>query len=146
MSNDAMQQFNALMQEYVDKSYEELFEIANNSLSVVMDVFNKIAKDGNGAPYVVLFISTTLAIDGRFTELEYKFLNEPLGGNLSYEAAKENVQAHYDDELFDAADKIIDSCPDNLKSVLLMLVTCFAAVDKTITVEEARYIAKLLVK
>ena len=127
MSNDAMQQFNALMQEYVDKSYEELFEIANNSLSVVMDVFNKIAKDGNGAPYVVLFISTTLAIDGRFTELEYKFLNELLGGNLSYEAAKENVQAHYDDELFDAADKIIDSCPDNLKSVLLMLVTCFAA-------------------
>ena len=70
MANDAVAKFNALMQEYVDKSYDELYEIASQSLSVAMDVFNKVAKDGNGAPYVVLFISTVLAMDGKFTELE----------------------------------------------------------------------------
>ena len=58
MANDAVAKFNALMQEYVDKSYDELFEIASQSLSVAMDVFNKVAKDGNGAPYVVLFIAS----------------------------------------------------------------------------------------
>ena len=146
MANEAIEKFNALMQEYVDKSYEELFEIASKSLEISMEVFNKIAKDGNGAPYVVLFISTTLAMDGKFTELEYKFLNDLLGGGVNYESAKANVQSHYSDEAFDLADKIIDSCPDDFKSILLMLVTCFAAVDKTITVDEARYIAKLMVK
>ena len=98
MANEAIEKFNALMQEYVDKSYEELFEIASKSLEISMEVFNKIAKDGNGAPYVVLFISTTLAMDGKFTELEYKFLNELLGGNVNYENAKANVQSHYSDE------------------------------------------------
>ena len=146
MANEAVEKFNALMQEYVDKSYEELFDIASKALDIVMDVFNKAAKDGNGAPYVVLFISTTLAIDGQFTALEYKFLNELLGGELDYEAAKATVQSHYDEEAFTLADKIIDSCHDDLKAILLMLVTCFAAVDQTITVEEARYIAKLMVK
>jgi hypothetical protein len=145
MANDAVAKFNALMQEYVDKSYDELFEIASQSLSVAMDVFNKVAKDGNGAPYVVLFISTVLAMDGKFTDLEYKFLNDLLGGGVDYNSAKANVQSHYNDEAFDLADKLIDACPTEFKSVLLMLVTCFAAVDKTITVEEARYIAKLLI-
>lgn len=144
MANEAIEKFNALMQEYVDKSYDELYNIANQALSVVMDVFNKVAKDGNGAPYVILFLSTTLAIDGKFTELEYKFLTD-LIGNISYEDAKASVQAHYSNEAIDLADKLIDSCPDELKSVLLMLVTCVAAVDKTITVDEARYIAKLMV-
>lgn len=146
MANEAIAKFNALMQEYVDKSYEELFQIADKSLAVAIDVFNKAAKDGNGAPYVVLFISTVLAMDGKFTELEYKFLNELLGGGVDYEAAKANVQSHYNEDAFELADKLIDSCNDDLKTVLLMLVTCFAAVDKTITVEEARYIAKLMVK
>lgn len=145
MANDAVAKFNALMQEYVDKSYDELFDIANQSLSIAMDVFNKIAKDGNGAPYVVLFISTVLAMDGKFTELEYKFLNDLLGGGVDYNSAKANVQSHYNDESFDLANQLIDSCPTEFKTVLLMLVTCFAAVDKTISVEEARYIAKLLV-
>ena len=145
MANDAVAKFNALMQEYVDKSYDELFEIANQSLSVAMDVFNKIAKDGNGAPYVVLFISTVLAMDGKFTDLEYKFLNDLLGGGVDYNAAKANVQSHYSDEAFELADKLIDSCNTEVKSTLLTLVTCFAAVDQTITVEEARYIAKLWV-
>ena len=145
MANDAVAKFNALMQEYVDKSYDELFEIANQSLSVAMEAFNKLAKDGNGAPYVVLFISTVLAMDGKFTELEYKFLNELLGGGVDYNSAKANVQSHYSDEAFDLADKLIDSCPDDFKTVLLMLVTCFAAVDKTISVEEVRYIAKLMI-
>jgi hypothetical protein len=146
MANEAVERFNALMQDYVDKSYNELYDIASKSLSIAMDVFNKIAKDGNGAPYVVLFISTVLAMDGKFTELEYKFLNDLLGGGVNYESAKANVQSHYSDEAFDLADKLIDSCTDDFKTVLLMLVTCFAAVDKTITVEEARYIAKLMVK
>ena len=145
MSNDAVAQFNALMQEYVNKSYNELYEIANHALAGAMNVFNQAAKDGNGAPYVVLFISTVLAIDGKFTELEYKFLNDLLGGGVDYNAAKANVQSHYSDEAVELADKLIDSCNTEVKSTLLMLVTCFAAVDQTITVEEARYIAKLMV-
>ena len=145
MANDAVAKFNALLQEYVDKSYDELYEIASQSLAVAMDVFNNIAKDGNGAPYVILFMSTVLAVDGKFTELEYKFLNDLLGGNVDYNTAKANVQSHYNDEAFDLADQIIDACPPEFKTVLLMLVTSFAAVDRTITVEEARYIAKLLV-
>lgn len=146
MANTAIDKFNALMQEYVDKSYDELFQIADSAMNDAMNHFNGIAKDGNGAPYVVLFISTILAMDGKFTELEYKFLNDLLGGGVNYESAKANVQSHYNDEAFDIADKIIDSCDSDMKTTLLVLVSCFAAVDHKISVEEARYIAKLLME
>ena len=144
MSNDTMNKFNALMQEYVDKPYEELLSLANQALDPAMNFFNKLAKDGNGAPYVVLFLSTVLAMDGKFTQLEYKFLNDLLDGGVNYDSAKANVQSHYNDEAFDLADEVIDSCPEDIKTALLILVTCFAAVDETISADEARYIAKLI--
>ena len=144
MSNEALEKFNALMQEYVNKSYDELLSIANNALGLAMNVFNEIAEDGNGAPYVVPFMSTTLAIDGKFTDLEYKFLNDLLGGGVDYDAAKANVQSHYSDDAVEFVDKIIDACPSEMKAVLLTLVTCFAAVDETISVDEKRFILKLM--
>ena len=119
MSNEALEKFNALMQEYVNKSYDELLSIANNALGIAMEIFNGIAKDGNGAPYVVPFMSTTLAIDGKFTELEYKFLNDLLGGGVDYDAAKANVQSHYSDDAINFVDQIIDACPAEMKAVLL---------------------------
>jgi hypothetical protein len=71
-------------------------------------------------------------------------LNDLLGGGVDYDAAKANVQAHYSDDAINFVDQIIDACPAEMKAVLLTLVTCFAAVDETVSVDENRFILKLM--
>nr|MBR6777822.1 hypothetical protein [Clostridia bacterium] len=136
--------FNELLQEFVNKSYDELLNIASGALNVMVPAFNSIADDGNGAKFVIPFMCTTLAVDGSFTELEYKFLNDLLGGGVDYAGAKAQVQAHYSADMIEIVDQIIDACGEDLKTAILVFCLCFTAVDETITRDEAAFIAKLI--
>ena len=109
-----------------------------------MPVFNRLADDGNGASIVLPFICTTLAVDGRFTELEYRFVKDVTGVSQSYDDFKSVVQNFYSDEWVSSIDKVIDACPSDVKESLLSFCLAFVAVDETITREENAFIAKLL--
>lgn len=135
--------FNELLQDFVNKSYDELLNIARGALDVMIPAFESVEK-GKSADFILPFIGTTLAIDGNFTELEYKFLNDLLGGGVSYADAKASVQAHYNAEIIDVVDQLIDACGEDLKTAILVFCLCFTAVDETITREEGAFIAKLL--
>lgn len=139
-----MSKYTDLLQEYVNKPYDELLQIASSALATVMPAFDAAADDGNGAKFVVPFMSTMMAVDGKFSELEYNFLNDLLGGGVNYESAKANVAAHYNADALEWVDNLIDSIGEKGKTILLMLVLCFAAVDETISREENAYIAKLM--
>ncbi|MBO5789386.1 MAG: hypothetical protein J6R42_05515 [Clostridia bacterium] len=132
-----------LLQEFVNMDYSELLGIAQSSLSDVLPVFNQIADDGEGIGLVIPFICTSLAVDGKFTELEYKFLCD-LIGNIDYATARDAVQSSYNDESINLVDQVIDSCPDDLKATLLTFCTAFLAVDETISREEVAFITKLI--
>ena len=142
MSN-AVEKFQNLLQEFVNKPYEELREIANNALIGAMGFFAQFDKEHNGAVMVAPIMNTMLASDGKFTTLEHKLLSD-LIGDIDYESAKSAIQAQSSSEWVDAVDKLIDACDDEMKSNLLVLVTCFAAVDHSITIDEQRYIVKLM--
>ena len=111
MAND---KYNQLLQDFVNAPYDVLLAVANDSLAKVMPVFNEIAEDGNGASAVLPFICTALAVDGKFSELEYKFIKDLLDINESYDYFKEVIQQYYSDEWFNAVDGLIDACPDEL--------------------------------
>ena len=136
--------FQDFLQDFVNKPYEELVGIANEALKVIIRAFEQLQTEEEVADFILPFISTTLAADGKYTQLEHNFLNSVLESNLTYEEGKACVQAHYDEELFNLVDQMIDACGEELKSALLVFCLCFAAVDETITREENAYIVKLL--
>ena len=140
----AIDKYNQLLQQYVNAPYNHLLGIAAGALNRVMPVFNSVAKDGNGATFVVPFICTSLAIDGQFTELEYRFIRDLLGIDQSYDYFKTVVQNYYSIEYVNAIDGLIDSCPQELKGDLLTLCLTFVAVDERISKEENAFIARLL--
>ena len=138
------QTFNELLQDFVNKSYEELVSIANSALEIIVDGFSKIQTDSKPADFIVPFIATTLASDGKYTQLEHDFLNSVLETNISYDDSKNFVQSYYNEEIFDLVDQMIDACGQDLKNALVIFCLCFTAVDETITREESAFIAKLL--
>ena len=140
----ANEKYNQLLQDFVNAPYDVLLAVANDSLAKVMPVFNEIADDGNGASIVLPFICTALAVDGKFSELEYKFVKDLIGVDESYDYFKEVVQNYYTAEWVNAVDGLIDSCPDELKNSLLSFCLAFVSVDEKISKEENAFIAKLM--
>lgn len=141
MANDA---YNQLLQEYVNAPYDVLLAVATEALNKVMPVFSEIAEDGNGASIVLPFICTTLAVDGKFTELEYKFIKDVTGLELSYDELRNLVQQFYSAEWINAVDNLIDNCPNEVKQSLLSFCLAFVSVDEHISREENAFIAKLM--
>lgn len=138
------ERYNQLMQQYVNAPYEVLLAVANASLNKVMPFFSSFADDGNGAGIVLPFICISIAADGKFSELEYKFISELLGIDKSYDYFKTVIQQYYSDRWLEAIDKLIDSCHDEVKESLISLCLSIVAVDEKISREENAFIAKLL--
>ena len=136
--------FNDLLQDFVNKSYEELLDIANGAFAAIAEGFEQLGTDNELSDFILPFIATTLAVDGKYTQLEHDFLNAVLESDLSYAAGKEYMASHYDDNIFELVDKMIDACGQDLKNAIVIFCLCFASVDETISREEGAYIAKLL--
>lgn len=139
-----MTSYEQLMQNYVNAPYSVLLSVATESLDKVMPFFSQVAEDGNGANVLLPFICTALAVDGKFSELEYKFVSDVTGINSTYEEFKQFVQGFYTIQWIEANDRIIDSCPEEIKHSLLAFCLAFLAVDETITREENAFIYKLI--
>ena len=138
--------FSELMQNYVNLSYDELVTKAQNDLAVLAPVFDEASEDGNGSANLFPIILTCLAVDGKYTALEYKFLEDVFGRQLSYDETKKMVNEFYADEAQELLDKLVDSCSHELKAILLDLCTCVMAVDEKLDVSELKFIQKLIVE
>ena len=136
--------YNELMQNYVNADYDVLLGVANNMLNDLMPFFAKYADDGNGASVVLPFICTALAVDGKVSELEYRFVKDVTGIDVPYDEFKGFVQQFYSDAWVERADKLADACPQEIKTSLLSFCLAFLAIDEKISKEENGFISKLL--
>ena len=136
--------FGELLQDFVNKDYDELLSIANGALEVIIEAHSQISPDGQASDFILPFIATTLAVDGQYTQLEHNFLNSLLESDIDYEEGKTCMQSYYNTEIFELVDQMIDACGNELKNAIIIFCLCFAAVDETITREGGAYIAKLL--
>lgn len=136
--------FNEILQEIVNQSYEQLLQNASDALNDLMPFFNEAADDGNGAKFIVPIICTVMATDGKFSQLEYKFIKELINSDMSYDQFKGVVQQYYSESWRNTIDQLIDACDTKTKASLLCLCTYFAAVDETISKEETAFLRKLM--
>ena len=131
------QRVKELLQNYVNKSYEELVALAKSSLSALVPYFRSLnAEIGDKA--IVHFIVTALAVDDGFSPLEYKFFCDVLNITEPYDKIKSIIAKNANDESVAIADTIFDNIPnDTIKTELLNLFLCIIAVDQTISPTES---------
>ncbi len=131
-----------ILQDFVNEPYENLVGMAKAAIAELIPIFNEAAPNGDGGKLIISMFSTALAVDGKLSDLEYKFVCDIFGG-IEYDDVKDLVEAHYTTEMIEAVNELADSCPIELKSKLLTLCACFLAVDETFTREEVAFIVKL---
>lgn len=132
-----------LLKDYVNKPYEELLDLARNS---VYDISDRLSKDGDTEiPAQVCFCLTMACIgaDGQLSELERRFYKDLLGVNTTYESLSRNA-LESNAELATLADRMFDASGVELKASILSFCLCFLAVDETITRDEIAFINRLL--
>ena len=140
-----------LMQAFVNADYADLVDIANEALETAFPALTKIfveSDEDKALPGQALlhFIATTLAVDGNFTELEYKFYRDIVGDTDSYEDVRAFVANYADGKHAELADKLFDfvATDTDLKAALLKLSLAICAVDQTISVDEKNFICRLV--
>ena len=131
-----------ILQDFVNEPYENLVSMAKDAIAELGPIFNDMSKEGNGAQAIIAFMAVSLAVDGKLSELEYKFVCDVLG-DFTYDEVKTIAAMHYSDEMVEALDDLADNCPTELKSKLVLFCCCFLAVDETISREEVAFVKKL---
>ncbi len=135
--------FKDAIQEYVNLDYEELLCLAKDSLANLIPVFSEIADDGDGAGYIVPFICASVAVDGKLSRLESRFVSDFVDGQFSEDEVFDMVQEHYNAATFDFVDEIFDNCPVELQTDLMCLCLCICAVDETVNRDETAFLNRL---
>ncbi len=132
-----------LLQEYVDLSYKELWEIAYNAWAKMKPYFDKATKDGDGTIFIIGFLGTSLAADGKFTDLECQLVCDLFG--VDADTAK-SVYSRTSKETLDIIDNVFDEMLETqeIKVAVLTFCLCFLAVDETINRDEIAFIQRLM--
>ena len=148
MSNNPLDE---LLQAFVNADYEELVDVAKESIQVVYPYLEKVFKDEDvsedfSAKVLLHFIYTTFAADGEFTELEYKFYRDLTGTSASYADVKSSMADFEGEDDAALADQLFDEIVDDndARAALLKLCLAICAVDETISAAEVKFIVRLL--
>lgn len=137
--------FSKLLQNYVNKDFEQLLLLANEALGIIAVAYKRVKPEGGAtANFILPFIATAVVVDGQYTELEHKFVNSLLESSLTYEEGTACMNTYAGTEVIDLVGQMIDVCGESVKKALVQFCLCFVAVDETISHEESEYIAKLL--
>lgn len=133
-----------LLNRFKSESYESLLAIATFSLNKILPIFEQIAESEEKAISVILtFITTSLSIDGRLSELEKKFVKQLL--QLEDEQV-ENLYNYSSDQngIYEFVDNVYDASPVEIQKQLLIFICCILSVDKNISYKEVDFIKKLI--
>lgn len=135
---------NEILQNFVNEPYETLVGMAKEAIVNLRPVLNDLVKEEKGGSKIlVALMATSLAVDGKLSDLEYQFVCDVLEEDFSREDVKGLAAAHYGDEMIAAIDGLVDACSTDLKSTLIVFCCCFLAVDETINRDEVAFIQKL---
>ena len=142
-----MANFNDLLQNYVNKSYDELLSLARASVAHFSDDIQSIFPDeDDSARVLMIIIASCIGVDGTFSTLEYKFICDLLGSDagFSYDEVLEIIKSHYGAESIELTDQLADVLNDEKKAALISFCLCFLAVDETIERNEVAFVIKLM--
>lgn len=133
--------FNDLMQKFVNKDYPELLSLAQEAVRRVLPACKAVDEEHEGMAMLTAILLSAVAADGKLSGLEAKFLSDLTGLDAD---GIDKLTDLYTSNMVDVTDVLADNCPAELKADILMLVTCLAACDETISREETAFIRKIM--
>ena len=143
-----MSKFNTLLQKYVNMSYDELVNTANENLHELFPALEKFFEDFPGEDptthIVVMLLANCLGADNQLTALECKFVNQILNANHSYDTLKTLIATHCNDEAEEVLDHLVDALDGSATANLLSFCLCLLAVDETISRDEVAFFTRLM--
>lgn len=133
--------FQSLMQEFVNKDYEELLDLAKQAIAYVLPVCKKVDPDNDGIGMLSAILLSAVAADGKLTALEAKFLGDITGLDAQ---GLDKLTKLYSGRMDVLTNALADAGSKELKSNICILISCLAACDETITHEENEFIREIL--
>ena len=134
---------NALLREYVKKSYEELLALAKSGLGEIMEYLSKDESTEFAETVCAILIRASIGVDGVLTEAEHRFYSDLLEEKIPFEKLERNVLED-NAEACTLANQIFDVSEEELKRPILTFCLCFLAVDRDAAREESDFIVRLL--
>lgn len=130
---------NEMLQEIVDKTYDEKATLAKAVLSDCFDILkNKGFDDEETTMTIVAFLTAAIASDGQFTAPERQLLNDMIDGDL------DQLVRSTDRKTYELMDRIVDMLDSTSKNKFCLLAILVMAVDDSINRDELTYLAKLM--
>ena len=139
-----MSSLSELLKKYVNTDYDELLALANYNFGFFKETLDKAFGKDDAATAVMVIFSACTGVDGKLTQLEYKFIRDFTETDVDYDTVLAMVSALGDAKGRELADKIVDALNDDQKSNLLSFCLCFLAVDETISRDEIDFLIKLM--
>lgn len=133
--------FNALLQEMVNKDYAELLDLAKQAVARVLPVCKTVDEANNGMAALTAILLSAVAADGKLTRLEAQFLGDITGLDA---AGVDKLTDLYAGNMAELTDMLADKCSQETKADIMILVTCLAACDETISREETAFLRQIL--
>ena len=133
------QNLNEMLQEIVNRPYEQKVLGAKATLAECFDIMNRKGVDQKqSAVLVITFLAAAVAADGKFSSPERKMLKEMFGDDL------EAIVKSIDKKTLDLVDQFVDTFNAAEKSNFILLAIYVMAVDDTINKDELTYLIKLM--
>lgn len=133
--------FGALMQEFVNKDYDELLALAKQAVTRVLPVCKSVDEQNNGIGALTAILLSAIAADGKLTRLEAQFLGDITGLDA---AGVDKLTDMYSGKMVELTDLLADKFSKEIKADIMILVTCLAACDETISREETAFLRQIL--
>ena len=133
--------FSALLQEFVNKDYDELLNLAKQAVTRVLPVCKSVDEQNNGIGALTAILLSAVAADGKLTRLEAQFLGDITGLDA---AGVDKLTDMYSGKMVELTDLLADKFSKEVKADIMILVTCLAACDETISREETAFLRQIL--
>ena len=133
--------FGALMQEFVNKDYDELLALAKQAVTRVLPVCKTVDEQNNGIGALTAIQLSAVAADGKLTRLEAQFLGDITDLDA---AGVDKLTDMYTGKMVELTDLLADKFSQETKADIMVLVTCLAACDQTISREETAFLRQIM--
>ncbi len=136
-----MSSFKALLQDYVNRDYEDLVRISRIAAEDLLPELDGAELQISNDALVLGAVLSAVAADGKLSERERSFMKDVLKID---DDSVDDLICKYDSRMADAVDNFVDASVTSVKANMLIIVTAVAAIDERISREETTLIKKLM--
>jgi uncharacterized tellurite resistance protein B-like protein len=133
---------NQLLQEYVNKSYSELLDLAESAMVVVYPYCRQVDKKYNGAFMLSNVLMVCIAADGKISSQEFRFIADLTG--MPSETLIELAKSLSDEQSIQLVDKFADALNSEAKAAMTALIVAVLCCDGRVTSEENKFLRKII--